>query len=84
MAVSRGFSRLDPAHAPGLEIPPVISECSIALSSKASRAATRKPHDVLRDGGATWLEPQLVADVTYAEVMQGRLRDPVLRAVSAA
>jgi ATP dependent DNA ligase-like protein len=31
--------------------------------------------------GATWLEPVVQAEITYAEVMQGRLRDPVLRRV---
>jgi hypothetical protein len=31
--------------------------------------------------GATWFEPALKAGVTYAEVMQGRLRDPVLRRI---
>jgi ATP dependent DNA ligase-like protein len=37
--------------------------------------------DVPRWAGATWFEPVLQAEVTYAEVMQGRLRDPVLRAL---
>ena len=31
--------------------------------------------------GVVWIEPRLVAEVTFSELMQGRLRDPVLRAV---
>jgi hypothetical protein len=26
-----------------------------------------------------WLEPRLVAEVSYSELMEDRLRDPVLR-----
>jgi hypothetical protein len=33
--------------------------------------------------GVTWVEPPLTAEVTYAELMQGWLRDPVLRTVTA-
>lgn len=29
--------------------------------------------------GATWLEPRLVAEVTYAEPVKGHLRAPVFR-----
>jgi hypothetical protein len=29
-----------------------------------------------------WIHPNVVAEVTYSELMQGRLRDPVLRSVS--
>jgi hypothetical protein len=28
-----------------------------------------------------WIHPDVVAEVTYSEIMQGRLRDPVLRSV---
>jgi ATP-dependent DNA ligase len=31
-----------------------------------------------------WLEPRLLAEVDYAEIMQGRVRDPVFRALRAA
>ena len=27
----------------------------------------------------TWLEPRLLAEVSYSEIMEDRLRDPVLR-----
>ena len=37
------------------------------------RRSTARARNVL------WLEPELVVEVTYAEVMQGRLRDPVFR-----
>jgi ATP-dependent DNA ligase len=30
----------------------------------------------------TWLEPRLVAEVSYSELMEDRLRDPVLRELS--
>jgi hypothetical protein len=29
----------------------------------------------------TWLEPTLTVELTYTEVMEGRLRDPVYRAL---
>lgn len=29
--------------------------------------------------GVTWLEPTLTVEVTYSEIMEGRLRDPVYR-----
>ncbi len=32
-----------------------------------------------RQQGIVWLEPRAVVEVSYSEVMQGRLRDPVLR-----
>jgi bifunctional non-homologous end joining protein LigD len=35
-----------------------------------------------RGGSIVWVHPDVVAEVTYSEVMQGRLRDPVLRWVS--
>jgi hypothetical protein len=30
----------------------------------------------------TWLEPTLSVDVTYSELMEGRLRDPVYRGLA--
>ena len=30
---------------------------------------------------ASWVEPRVVVEVTYSELMLGRLRDPVLRGV---
>ena len=38
--------------------------------------------DLPRARRVIWLEPELVAEVTFAEVMQGRLRDPVFVASS--
>jgi hypothetical protein len=37
--------------------------------------------DVPRWADASWLDPVLQAEVTCSEVMPGRLRDPVLRAL---
>jgi hypothetical protein len=34
---------------------------------------------VERQRGVVWLEPRAVVDVQYNELMQGRLRDAVLR-----
>ena len=31
--------------------------------------------------GVIWMEPRVVVEITYRELMMGRLRDPVLRAV---
>ena len=36
---------------------------------------------VERGRGVVWIHPDVVAEVTYSELMQGRLRDPVLRRV---
>ena len=32
--------------------------------------------------GVTWLEPTLTVEVTYSEVMEARLRDPVYRGLA--
>jgi hypothetical protein len=29
-----------------------------------------------------WLEPTLLVEVTYSEIMEGRLRDPVYRGLA--
>ena len=36
---------------------------------------------VERGRGIVWIHPDVVAEVTYSELMQGRLRDPVLRRI---
>ena len=36
-------------------------------------------HDFRLSRGVTWLEPTLTVELTYSEVMEGRLRDPVYR-----
>jgi ATP dependent DNA ligase C terminal region len=35
--------------------------------------------DLKRAPEVTWLEPRLLAEVSYGELMEDRLRDPVLR-----
>jgi ATP dependent DNA ligase-like protein len=37
-----------------------------------------------RSRGVVWVEPRAVVDVTFSELMLGRLRDPVLRGLSRA
>jgi hypothetical protein len=32
--------------------------------------------------GVTWLQPTLLVEITYSELMEGRLRDPVFRRVA--
>jgi hypothetical protein len=39
-------------------------------------------HDFGLSRGVTWLEPTLHVEVTYSEVMEGRLRDPVYRGLA--
>jgi hypothetical protein len=36
-------------------------------------------HDFRLSRGVTWLEPTLTVELTYSELMEGRLRDPVYR-----
>ena len=40
--------------------------------------------DLKRDPDVTWLGPLLVAEVSYGELMEDRLWDPVLRELRAA
>jgi len=67
--------------------------CTSAASS-GRHARRRRPHsrtlqDALgpiceraaRGHGIVWIHPDVMAEVTYSEVMQGRLRDLVLRSV---
>jgi hypothetical protein len=49
---------------------------SASASSRRQRAAA-----VERSWGVVWLEPRAMAEVQYNEIMQVRLRDPVLRSV---
>ena len=53
-----------------------------AATELFARAKTRQTSpfsERLRLRDAVWLEPRLVADITYSEVMNGRLHDPVYR-----
>jgi hypothetical protein len=34
-----------------------------------------------RGRGIVWIHPDVMAEVTYSELMQGRLRDPVYRGI---
>jgi hypothetical protein len=45
------------------------------------RRATAACADAERTRGVAWLEPRLQAEISYSEMMQGRLRDPVFRAL---
>jgi hypothetical protein len=38
--------------------------------------------DAERSRGVVWVEPRVEVEVSFSEVMLGRLRDPVLRAVA--
>jgi hypothetical protein len=52
----------------------------IAHIIEGFRAIPRPPFDEGPDTRrATWLEPRLKIEVSYNEMMEGRLRDPVLR-----
>jgi hypothetical protein len=45
-------------------------------------ATPRQRASMPREGrGVGWREPRVVVAVSYADIMQGRLRDPVLRAL---
>src|SRR5262249_46374886 len=45
-----------------------------------ARERTASPFQDFRlSRGVTWLEPTLHVEVTYSEIMEGRLRDPVYR-----
>ena len=51
-----------------------------AIRERALGRATARCEGVERRRGVVWVEPRVVAQVSYADVVvQGRLRDPVLR-----
>jgi hypothetical protein len=50
--------------------------CDANAKSRACRSTTSDSRV-----GVTWLEPTLRVEVTYSELMEGRLRDPVYRGV---
>jgi bifunctional non-homologous end joining protein LigD len=55
-----------------------------AVDQIAERCRTRPApacDDAERGRGVVWVEPRVIVEVTYSELMLGRLRDPVLRAV---
>jgi bifunctional non-homologous end joining protein LigD len=49
------------------------------LLQRGREVPTSPFHDFGTSRGVTWLEPTLTVEVTYSEVMEGRLRDPVYR-----
>ena len=49
------------------------------LLSRCRECSTSPFHDLRLPRGVTWLEPTLHVELTYSEVMEGRLRDPVYR-----
>ena len=49
------------------------------LLRRGRERASSPFHDFRLSRGVTWLEPTLTVEVTYSEVIEGRLRDPVYR-----
>jgi bifunctional non-homologous end joining protein LigD len=52
------------------------------LLRRARERSTSPFHDFALSRGVTWLEPALAVELTYSELMEGRLRDPVYRGVA--
>lgn len=50
------------------------------LLRRGRERSTSPFHDFRLTRGVTWLEPTLHVELTYCEIMEGRLRDPVYRA----
>jgi bifunctional non-homologous end joining protein LigD len=46
---------------------------------RAQQTSTSPFDDFRLSHGVTWLEPTLYVELTYSEIMEGRLRDPVYR-----
>jgi len=49
------------------------------LPRRAPERSTSPFHDFRLSRAVTWLEPMLHVDLTYSEIMEGHLRDPVYR-----
>jgi len=58
------------------------SESSADLLERASVVKRTPFYDRAETQRATWLEPRVNVEVTYNEMMVGRLRDPVLNALA--
>ena len=52
------------------------------LLRRGRERSTTPFHDFGLSRGVTWLEPTLHVELTYSEVMEGRLRDPVYRGLA--
>jgi bifunctional non-homologous end joining protein LigD len=48
----------------------------------AAQTSVSPFHDFRLSRGLVWLEPTLHVELTYSEVMDGRLRDPVYRGIA--
>jgi ATP-dependent DNA ligase len=60
-----------------------VSRAVVAALRERSVELKQPPCDGAERGrGVVWVKPSVVADVQYNELMQGRLRDPVLRTIS--
>jgi hypothetical protein len=46
------------------------------------QCSTSPFHDFRLSRGVTWLEPTLSVEITYSEIIEGRLRDPVYRGIA--
>ena len=57
----------------------VTRGCVETILARAVARTSPPCPDVERTRGVVWLEPRLTVEVTYSELMLGRLRDPVLR-----
>lgn len=53
----------------------------LARSRRLVRATS--PFTTAPDRAAVWLEPELLAEISYSELMEGWLRDPVYRGLIA-
>jgi hypothetical protein len=49
------------------------------LLRRGRERSTSPFHDFRLSRGVTWLEPTRTVELTYSEIMEGRLRDPVYR-----
>jgi ABC transporter substrate binding protein len=52
------------------------------LLERGRQRTTSPFHDFRLSRGVTWLEPTLTVELTYSELMEGRLRDPVYRGLA--
>jgi len=52
------------------------------LLRRGRERATTPFHDFRLSRGVTWLEPRLRVELTYSEIMEGRLRDPLFRGLA--
>ena len=73
-----------PAFWSSVALPEALSSgawaCGPPKSCRRGRERSTSPfHDFRLPRGVTWLEPTLSVELSYSELMEGRLRDPVYR-----